>query len=91
MSNKEKWLWSYIISQVFLIILVALYFSCYFFPAIQDAVIRMFGGNGICPIETFVTILIWNIIIEPPVFRGMIFVLETLAPYTEDEESEDTE
>lgn len=86
MSNKEKWLWSYIISQVFLITLVALYFSCYFFPVIQDAIIRMFGGNGICQIETFVMILIWNIIIEPPVFRVLISVIETFCCYPEESE-----
>ena len=89
MTNKEKWLWSYIFSQVFLIILVALYFSCYFSPAFQDAIIRMFGGDGICPLETFVMILIWNIIIDPPVFRVVILVIETFGYYPEESEGEE--
>ena len=90
MSNKEKWLWSYIISQVFLLILTTLYFTGYFIPEFAIAFKNAFGGK-ICPLETFVPILLWNIIIEPPVFRAIIWFLEAYEKFMNRNESEKEE
>ena len=90
MTNKEKWLSSYIASQIFLLCLTVLYTLFYTNSALNDAFIRVSGGSGICSVEVFLLVLVWNVIVAPVLFRLILLFLEALYSEDDEAESEDT-